>query len=330
MPKMAGFSGPKTVLCQPRKKRAKWQHFSRENRLKPASKKRDFGPVVALCKGTIQQGSTMRLLESKREHKKGSKGGTIVSILLHSLILFLAIFATARAGLRKPDKPKETKVSFVAIKKEPPPPAEVKKPEPPKVKKEAPKPKVKVETPKVVQLPRLPKEAPLAPPKGFKVLAPPVNVPTALPAIDLSKAITKESDFSGKGVAGGTADGVKGGTGKEGDKGKEAGTKAEPEHSGPYMEFQVEKPAARTGGDSPEYPSSLRESGVEGEVLAQFVVGENGRVEPGTLKILNSSNSAFTAAVKDALPRMKFSAAQIGGKKVAQLVQMPFQFHIAK
>jgi len=27
---------------------------------------------------------------------------------------------------------------------------------------------------------------------------------------------------------------------------------------------------------------------------------------------------------------MRFSAAQIGGKKVAQLVQMPFQFHLQK
>ncbi len=96
------------------------------------------------------------------------------------------------------------------------------------------------------------------------------------------------------------------------------------------MEFQVEKPVAKIGGDAPEYPSSLRESGVEGRVLAQFVVGENGRYEGGSLKILDSSNPAFTAAVKDALPRMRFSAAQIGGKKVAQLVQMPFQFHLQK
>ena len=57
-------------------------------------------------------------------------------------------------------------------------------------------------------------------------------------------------------------------------------------------------------------------------------LAESGRYEAGTLKILNSSNSQFTAAVKDALPRMRFSAAQIGGKKVQQLVQMPFQFHI--
>ena len=262
----------------------------------------------------------MRLLESKKSDKKGrSAGGTIFSIILHSLIVFLAVFATARAGTKIKEK-RETKVNFVAVKEPPPPPKkeEVKKPEPPKPKKKEPNP------PKVVSVPVFKEVAP-APPKGFKVLPPAVNIPTNLPTIDLSKAVTNENDFSGKGVAGGSANGVKGGTGKEGDTGKEAGG-----HEGPYMEFQVEKPVEKIGGDAPEYPSSLRESGVEGRVLAQFVVGANGRYEGGSLKILDSSNPAFTAAVKDALPRMRFSAAQIGGKKVAQLVQMPFQFHLQK
>jgi protein TonB len=259
----------------------------------------------------------MQLLESKKSTRKGrSAGGTIFSVILHSLIIFLAIFATARAGTRKAEK-RETKVNFVEMKKnEPPPPKkEEPKPEPPKPKK--------APTPRVVSVP-LPKEVAPAPPKGFKVLAPPVNIPTNIPTIDLSKAVTNANDFSGKGVAGGSANGVKGGTGKEGDTGKEAGA------HGPYMEFQVEKPVEKIGGDAPEYPQSLRESGVEGRVLAQFVVGENGRYEAGSLKILDSSNPAFTAAVKDALPRMRFSAAQIGGRKVAQLVQMPFQFHLQK
>ena len=238
----------------------------------------------------------LQLLESKREKKGRSAGGTIFSIILHSLIIFLAIFATARAGTRKKDNV-ETKVDFVAVKKDVPPPP----------KKEPPP----------------PKEVAPAPPKGFKVVVPPVNIPTNLPTIDLSKAITNENDFSGKGVAGGSSSGVKGGTGKEGDTGKEAGA----DH-GPYMEFQVEKAVERIGGDSPVYPEFLKSSGVEGQVLAQFVVNESGRYEPGSLKILSSSNPAFTAAVKDALPRIKFSAAQIGGKKVQQLVQMPFQFHI--
>jgi periplasmic protein TonB len=262
----------------------------------------------------------MQLLESKKSDKKGrSATGTILSVILHSLIIFLAVFATARAGIRKAEK-RDTKVNFVAMKKEPPPPPkkEVPKPEPPKPKK--------APTPPKVKAPELPRVVAPAPPQGFKVVAPPVTIPTNLPAIDLSKAITNENDFSGKGVAGGSANGVKGGTGKEGDTGKEAGA----EHVGPYMEFQVEKPVAKIGGEAPEYPSTLRDSGVEGQVLAQFVVGENGRYEGGTLKILSSSNSAFTAAVKDALPRMRFSAAQIGGKKVAQLVQMPFQFNLKK
>lgn len=270
----------------------------------------------------------IRLLESKKTGKKGrSAGGTILSIILHSVIIFLAIFATARASTRKSDDKKSEKVRFVAVRKPEPPPPPKKEPPPPK-KVEAPKPKPKpvvktpepprIEAPKIVDVP--------APPKGFKVLPPPVSIPTSVPAVDLSKALTNENDFSGKGVKGGTASGVEGGTGKEGDKGKEAGETAE--HHGPFMEFQVEKTVQKIGGEAPEYPQSLRDQGIEGEVLAQFVVNENGRYEAGTLKILNSSNSAFTAAVKDALPRMRFSAAQIGGKKVQQLVQMPFQFHI--
>ena len=266
----------------------------------------------------------MKLLESKKpDTKRGrSAGGTIFSIILHVAVIFLAVFATARAGTRPHERVKAENVKFVEVKKEEPPPPKKEPPPPPK-KVEAPKPKPKAPEVKAPVLPKV--EAP-APPKGFKVLPPPVTVPTNLPSIDLSKAITNENDFSGKGVAGGSASGVKGGTGDENSTGKDAGE----EHKGPYMEFQVEKAVEKIGGDAPEYPQALRDQGVEGKVLAQFVVGENGRYQGGTLKILDSSNPAFTAAVKDALPRMRFSAAQIGGKKVAQLVQMPFQFNLKK
>jgi protein TonB len=266
----------------------------------------------------------IHLIESKPDKKRRRPvGGTIFSILLHSLIIFLAVFATASAGDRKHERVKAEKLNFVAIKKDEPPPPKKEPPPPPK--KEQPKPKVEKPKAPKVELPQLPPETPPAPVQGFKVIAPPVSIPTNLPTIDLSKAVTNENDFSGKGAAGGSANGVEGGTGKEGDTGKSAGAK---EEHGPYMEFQVEKPVEKIGGDSPEYPASLREKGVEGQVLAQFVVNESGRYEPGSVKIINSSDPAFSAAVKDALPRMKFSAAQIGGKKVQQLVQMPFQFNI--
>jgi len=249
----------------------------------------------------------MRLLESKPEKKQRFAGTTLFSIVLHFGLIFLAVFATARAGVKKVAKDREEKVNFVAVKKEPPPPEVKKEPPPPK---EAPKPKA--------ETPQLPEAVPVLPPKGFQVVPPVLNVPTALPAIDLSRATTNESDFTGKGVAGGTATGVEGGTGKG------AGVS----HDTPYMDFQVEKQVARIGGASPEYPERLKEARVHGQVVAQFVVGENGRYEPGTLKILESSDPAFTDAVKRALPGMRFSAAQIGGQKVKQLVQMPFQFNV--
>lgn len=255
----------------------------------------------------------MRLLESKPEKRQRLAGTTIFSIVLHFGLVFLAVFATARAGVKKVTKDREDKVNFVAVKKEPPPPVVKKEPPP----KEAPKPKA----PKA-EAPRLPREVAVAPPKGFQIVPPVVSIPTALPSIDLSKMVTNESDFSGKGVAGGTAKGVEGGTGKAGDTGKEAGGNA------PYMDFQVEKQVVLVGGAKPEYPANLKDAGVQGQVIAQFVVGENGRYESGTLTILNSSNPAFTDAVKRALPGMRFSAAQIGGRKVKQLVQMPFAFNI--
>ena len=72
----------------------------------------------------------------------------------------------------------------------------------------------------------------------------------------------------------------------------------------------------------------MRTSGAEGEVLAQFVVNENGRVETSTFKVLNSTNDAFTAAVKSALPRMRFRPAQIGKTNVSQVVQQAFIFKL--
>jgi periplasmic protein TonB len=47
-------------------------------------------------------------------------------------------------------------------------------------------------------------------------------------------------------------------------------------------------------------------------------------------KILKSTHDLFTAAVKSALPQMRFYPAEVGGHKVKQLVQMPFQFSLSK
>ena len=68
----------------------------------------------------------------------------------------------------------------------------------------------------------------------------------------------------------------------------------------------------------------------EGRVVALFIVSYRGLVEKGTIKILHSDNPLFEDAVKSALGRMRFVPAEIGGKKVRQLVQMPFLFTLSR
>src|SRR5712671_7130808 len=230
-----------------------------------------------------------QLLESKAKKQKMA-GGTTFSIVLHTLLIGAAVYATARAGV-KDEKAKAEKIQFVEMKKEPPKVPD--KPPPPK--------EVVVKPP---------------PPKGFQVLRAPVRIDIKIPEIDLSKAITNENDFSGKGVKGGTGSGVVGGI---------ANTNQT------YFEFQVEKPAEMlSDSPKPKYPSVLESSGIAGEVQAQFVVNSSGKADVESFKVLKSTNELFTQAVKSVLPRMRFSPAQIGGKPVNQLVQQSFQFAVPR
>jgi TonB family protein len=96
-----------------------------------------------------------------------------------------------------------------------------------------------------------------------------------------------------------------------------------------FFEFQVKQPVAQLPGVGvPKYPAALRAARVEGEVLAQFVVNEDGKADRSTLKIVNATNELFSAAVRSAVPQMRFSAAEVDNHKVKQLVQQSFQFKL--
>ncbi|MGH7623665.1 MAG: energy transducer TonB [Gemmatimonadaceae bacterium] len=233
------------------------------------------------------------LIESRAAKQKRA-GGTFLSLVVHALLITAAVYGTLHAS-EALEKPKAEKVEFVTVKKdEPPPPKEAPKP-PPDVVMKAP------------------------PPKGFQVLTAPIKIPDVLPDIDLSKKVTNEEDFSGKGVAGGIAKGVVGGTPQKIDDNQT------------YFEFQVEKQVSPyPGNPAPRYPDMLRSANVEGEVLAQFVVDTTGKADMSQFKVLKSTHDLFTNAVKASLPNMKFYPAEVGGRKVRQLVQMPFQFSLTK
>jgi len=232
------------------------------------------------------------LIESRAKRQKHA-GGTTFSIVLHAVLIGAAVYLTYHAN-EALAKPKEEKVDFVTVKKDPPPP------------KEQPKP---------------PPEAVVAPPppKGFQILTAPIKIPDVIPDVDLSKAVTNEADFTGKGAEGGTARGVAG------------GVAAPVQSDQTYFEFNVEKQASAAEGNTPPtYPPVLRAGNIEGNVLVSFVVDTSGRADMSTFNVIKTTHDLFTAAVRQHLPQMKFIPAEIGGHKVKQLVQMPFVFTLNK
>lgn len=96
-----------------------------------------------------------------------------------------------------------------------------------------------------------------------------------------------------------------------------------------YLESEVNKPVSPVPGTpGPRYPDVLRAAGVTGEVRAQFVVATNGFADMSTFKVLTKTDDRFEKAVRNALPHMRFDAAEIAGIKVKQLVEQTFEFNL--
>jgi protein TonB len=148
------------------------------------------------------------------------------------------------------------------------------------------------------------------------ILTAPVNIPDSLPEIDVTRKPTDASDWIGKPV--------------RGDRGEGSAVSA-PVANRTWLESEVEKPVmAAPGSPTPRYPDLLKLSGVEGGVIVSFVVDTAGRADVRSLTILKSTHELFAAAVRAALPGMRFIPAEAGGKKVRQLVLLPFSFTIIK
>jgi len=84
------------------------------------------------------------------------------------------------------------------------------------------------------------------------------------------------------------------------------------------------------GNPAPPYPARLSNAGVEGEVLARFVVDTTGRVEAPTIEIQQASHALFGEAVRRWLTQNRYSPALAGGRPVRQLVQQRIGFTLTR
>jgi len=142
-----------------------------------------------------------------------------------------------------------------------------------------------------------------------------VDVPTSLPSIEVQLApVTSELVPTATGISSSTGVSPSAASGSDG------------RHA--YDITEVETGVSMIGETVPQYPSGLRAADIEGTVAAEFVVRESGRADVGSLRIITATNDAFVESIRQALPRMRFRPATIGGRAVAQLVQQQFVFRL--
>ena len=229
------------------------------------------------------------LIESKPKKLKSSKQ-VAMSAVMHVALGYLAIIATANAAEQIKAINADTTMVFLKPPEPPPPP-------PP-------------ETP--------PPEAIVTanpPPLGFQTVMPPTEIPKDIPPVNLNERFNA-ADFSGKGVEGGIAAGIAGGTG--------------PVTGETFLQEQVDDPVQPINIPKPRYPPVLQQAGVSGFVDAQYVVDTLGHAEPNSWKVLKSSNAQFEAPAREAILKGVFKPARIKGAAVRQLVQQSIKFNIGQ
>jgi protein TonB len=270
----------------------------------------------------------------------------MVSVAIHAAVLG-GVYSSVNAADEAEKKVKEEQLVMLEIKPEPPapPPEPVEPPPPPPPEPEPePEPKPVPKAPRPVVTPPTPKPAPKPQvAKGTQTVRPPVKPPIGIPAEDRNARAVNLDDFSGKGREGGVAQGTTTGTAMAITEKVKAAPPAPPAARVDSSNFvydagTVGTPAGLSDSGRRDlarllersYPPSLRESGVTGQAVMQFVVDENGRVEGSTIKVISSTHDAFGDASRDVLRQARFTPARVGSRKVRMMLQLPITWAVSR
>jgi TonB family protein len=161
------------------------------------------------------------------------------------------------------------------------------------------------------------------PPKGFQTLIAPGSIPTSIPSVDPDQRPFDPRDFTGRGVEGGVAYGVVGGTGEvDPDM---APTDRDAVYTATLEDVRFE-PARLISEPLPKYPPVLQQAGISGLVKVRFIVDTTGRVERPSIKILESSHEGFEESARETVAQALFHPARLGRHPVRQWAQQPIRF----
>lgn len=237
------------------------------------------------------------LVASAAHHQVRAQWVT-TSTITHALVIALAVSVTRGALENAPPIAADPAI-LLFVPKPPPPPA-----------------------PEVKQEPVVSATVVAVPPKGFQTVVAPRDIPDVIPPIDLAQRPLDPRDFTGRGVEGGVASGVIGGTGKV-DLGGAGDLSAIYEATSTDDRFEQ---AAIVRPPEPRYPAALAAVGIEGKVSVEFVIDTLGRVEPASIRVLQSTHQAFESSALTAVAAALFRPARLSAHPVRQLTRQSIRF----
>lgn len=151
-------------------------------------------------------------------------------------------------------------------------------------------------------------------PPGFRTVPEVLQIPTEIPAIDPRQRFDWR-DYRGVGTEGGAFDGV-------------ADAPPSLDQTRTFVVSTVDEPPERLTGPRPRYPDMLRQAGIEGNVILEFIVDSAGQVEPQSIHVLSASSRAFEAPARLVVLGSRFRPGRIRGVPVRVLVRQSLTFTI--
>lgn len=93
-----------------------------------------------------------------------------------------------------------------------------------------------------------------------------------------------------------------------------------------YEVVDVDEQPELLASQRPEYPEHLRDAGIGGRVMVQFILDTLGRAEVQSVQVIQSPDPEFNQPVIDCLVRSQFRPARIHGRAVRVRLKIPYDF----
>lgn len=246
-----------------------------------------------------------------RKRRVWSPGTIAASVGAHLLLLAGAVSAAGGDGqVRKPD---EDVVMIWDDQKEPPPP---------------PKPIVVEDQDEPPPAP----EAPKVKLGDHRVIENVPAVPTEIPEVDPNEKFDP-TQYTGQGKQDGN---VIVDNPPPSSEPTEAGN-PEPVGDGEPMSLEMveERPELSNRSQAERllrqnYPDLLRDAGVTGRTIVTMVIDAEGKVEPGSVRVIESSHEAFSDPAVKVAERMRFRPAKLNRQAVPVLITLPIEWKIER